>query len=433
MTFDNLVSKKYGPYVILFVATLAIYSLIYMFSDGFGLTAHNHWGWQYARQAQSWLDGRLDIYNYSWLEIAPFNGRYYVSFPPFPSVVMLPFVAIFGYSCSGDGLTLEHTLALIFALLSTTFAYKIAATKLENKKHAIFFALFLVLGTNYLHISLWGAVWYIAQNMAFTFTLMAFYFAMSKVKWHSALSLFFMCAAMGCRPFNAVYVPIVLWLIYQREGSFSPFLRKIFIYAVPALILGAFFMWLNYARFGSIFEFGHNHLPEFVNDPDGQFYIGRIPRNLHLMFVNTDISHGILVGFPFIGQVGFAFWLASPIVVSFVVYLDIYGWKVLAKRATNAPMVWVLLALIMLHLFLFTFHRTLGGRQFGSRYAADSLPAIFLGVVLILSKLRVTANHIYLNAVPILFGLLINFHGTIMFFIYYYPQTLPQLPKWLPW
>ena len=423
MNFDKLLAKKYGPYLVVFAAAIGVYSLIYLFSDGFSINAHNWWN-NYSRQAYSWLNGRLDLpENRPYLEIAMFNGRYYISFPPFPSVVLLPFVALFGYN------TPDHFIAFGFALLSTMFAYKIAATLLKDKKYAIFFSLFLVLGTNYLHISLWGSVWYLAQNMAFAFTLMAFYFALSEKKNHSILSLFFMCAAMGCRPFNALYLPVLLWLLYRREGDSTPqFVKKLLVYAIPAIMLGAFFMWLNYARFGSIFEFGHNYLPEFTIDPDGQFHFSRVPRNLQMMFFERDIAHGILNGFPFVGQVGFAFWLASPIVISFVVYLVIWVMKMRdpneENRAENDPIVWLILVLVVLHLFAFSFHRTLGGRQFGSRYAADSLPAIFLGLMLILSKLKLSVNHVYANIAPMLFGLLINFHGTIMFFIFYFPQVL---------
>lgn len=57
----------------------------------------------YALQAQSWLNGCLDVKNgasYTWLELAIFQGSYYVSFPPVPTLVVLPFVALFGMSPS---------------------------------------------------------------------------------------------------------------------------------------------------------------------------------------------------------------------------------------------------------------------------------------------------------------------------------------------
>ena len=42
----------------------------------------------YALQACAWLDGRLDLgKDYPWLELAIYEGKYYVSFPPFPSEI----------------------------------------------------------------------------------------------------------------------------------------------------------------------------------------------------------------------------------------------------------------------------------------------------------------------------------------------------------
>lgn len=405
--------NKYGAYLFIYAAALMVYMLIYTYADDFSISAHN-WYNNYSRQAYSWLQGRLDLpENRPYLEIALFDGRYYISFPPFPSVVLLPLVAMYGYN------TPDHAVALVFALISLTFAYKIALRLLKDKKHAVFFSLFLVLGTNYLHLSLWGAVWWIAQNMAFAFTLMSFYFAISENKKHTFISLFAICAAMGTRPFNAVYLPLVFYLLYQRESiSFLPFAKKAIVYSIPAIILGTFFMWLNYSRFGSIFEFGHNYLPEFVRDYHGQFHPSRIPRNFRMMFLETDISYHIEQGFPFDGHTSFAFWLASPILVSYVVYLVI-RWMTRKKGDTDIT-IWLIPILVFLHLFFFSFHRTLGGRQFGSRYAADSLPAIYLGLLIILSKIQVSKNTMIANAFPFAFGTLINFHGTITFLAFYF-------------
>ncbi len=51
----------------------------------------------YTRQAQVWWQGRADLSeNIPWLELAEYNGRIFVSFPPFPSVVqflLYPFLA----------------------------------------------------------------------------------------------------------------------------------------------------------------------------------------------------------------------------------------------------------------------------------------------------------------------------------------------------
>jgi len=457
MAQDRLMNSKYMPYVVIFSAALMVYGLIYLFSGDFGITASNVFN-SYSIQAASWLGGRLDIGFYiPWLETALFEGRHYISFPPLPSVVMLPFVFFLGTD------TPDHAIALAIALLSLAYAYKLGERLLGNKQHAILLALFLVLGTNYLHISLWGAVWYLTQNMAFLFTLMAFYYALTDNKHHTLLSLLALCTAMGCRPFNAIYLPVILYLLYKREDKpFVSSAKRILLFAIPAFILGAFFMWLNYSRFGSIFEFGHTYLPEFMRDYHGQFYAGRMLDNLRSMFFNFNISE-----FPQFGS--FAFWVASPIVISYVIYLLAYS-RLTSKSPTDlgsalrisassslpgeslpassslncvkqppksvdcfkvnrlymrkgAPreriLILTLPVLVFMHLAAFSFHRTLGGHQFGARYTVDALPAIYLGLLLILQKMP-PKDTIYLNLAPMLFGLLLNFYGTIEFLRFYF-------------
>jgi len=421
MINDEPKKNRYKPYAIILSLTIIVYGLIYLFSADFYLTASNPYN-SYSRQAAAWLSGRLDLgENVPWLELAVFEGKYYVSFPPFPSIIMLPFVLVFGIN------TPDNFIAFIVSLCSLVYAYKLGFKILGNKNYAILMSLFLVLGTNYLHISLWGSVWYIAQNMAFLFTLMAFYFSVTDNSRHSYIALLAICAAMGCRPFNALYLPVVLFLLFIREKEkFLISAKRLLLYSLPAVALGSFFMWLNYARFGNIFEFGHNYLPEFVNDPHGQFFAGRIIDNLGRMFFNLNITE-----FPMFH--GFAFWLASPIVVSYFVCLALYIIKIISKRSSiaeqnsldavecdkNNSLIFGLLILSILHIIAFSFHRTLGGHQFGSRYTVDTLPAFYLGMLFMLKNLN-PDNKIYLNIAPMLFGMVLNFIGTVQFMVYYY-------------
>ena len=405
---------KCKPYAIIFSIALVVYGLIYLFSADFSPAASNYYN-SYSRQAAAWLSGRLDLgENVQWLELAVFQGRYYIPFAPFPSIALLPFVVFFGID------TPDNAIALCVALLSLLYAYKLAYKILGNQNYAILLSLFLILGTNYLHIALWGAVWYIAQNMAFLLTLLAFYYAVTDNKNNSYISLFVMCAAMGCRPFNIVYLPVLIYLLYIREGiAITASIKRMLVYSVPALVLGSFFMWLNYARFGNIFEFGRNYLAEFVNDPHGQFYVGRILDHLKIMLFGFDIT-----SFPMFS--GFAFWVASPLVFSFVICLLMYIYKRITggieDNDSDRPdkfIIFSLFFLAMIHIVAISMHTTLGGHQFGSRYTVDTLAAFYLGLLLILKAIP-PGRAIYLNIAPLLAGLAINFNGTVKYFSYYY-------------
>ena len=63
-----------------------------------------------------------------------------------------------------------------------------------------------------------GYVWFIAQSMSFTLSLMALYYAMRQ---KGGLSLAFWACAVGCRPMLALYGILLVYLLvkgYQRQN-----------------------------------------------------------------------------------------------------------------------------------------------------------------------------------------------------------------------
>ena len=79
----------------------------------------------YALQACAWLNGRLDLEkDYPWLELAIYEGKYYVSFPPFPSLVLLPFAAFIACSrvISGAFFEVKTTFRSLSAMPAETSA-----------------------------------------------------------------------------------------------------------------------------------------------------------------------------------------------------------------------------------------------------------------------------------------------------------------------
>jgi len=123
---------------------------------------------------------------------------------------------------------------------------------------------------------------------------------------------------------------------------------------------------------------------------------------------------------------GFAFWIASPIVISFYFCLFVLLYKsIIKKNISNEQKFeykYVIIAIIILtitHILIFSLYRTLGGHNFGSRYTVDTLPAFYLGLLFVIKKLNL-GNSIYINTIPMLFGLILNFYGTVQYMNYYY-------------
>ncbi len=360
----------------------------------------------YSLQAESWLQGRLDLgQNYEHLEIATFQNQYFVSFPPFPSIVMLPFVAIFGSQ------TPDHLIVLAAAVIACIFAYKLAIALGQKKNKALFYSLFLCVGSNFLFVSMRGGVWFMAQVFAFALTLAAFYYAAKKDS-KPALSLFLFCCALGCRPLSVIYLPLLLYLLYDKRHTILVNLKKLAIAAAPAVLLGAFYMLLNFLRFRSIFEFGHNYLPEFVDAEHGQFSPVYLADNLANLWRLPQIVDGQLRFYQFDGT---AFWLVSPIVITYLFTLirRLVQWKKIKRR--QLIIFAAIFASLAAHLVLLCLHKTMGGWHFGHRYTVDILPVLFLGLLLQDQK---DDNHAALLSVPLFaIGMITNAVGTIFLYL----------------
>lgn len=96
---------------------LALALLFYHSLAGGTLLAENVYD-SYLLQAQNWLAGRMDIADGAsrpWLELAVFEGRYYLSFPPAPSVLALPWAAL--------GLSAGNLTQAVYALVALAGVY----------------------------------------------------------------------------------------------------------------------------------------------------------------------------------------------------------------------------------------------------------------------------------------------------------------------
>lgn len=369
------------------------------------------WPWvghyynSYILQAQSWLEGRLDLgQNYSYLEIAIFDGKYYISFPPFPSYLMLPFVFLGWDTCDGF-------IAFMSAVAAGAYAYKILEHFGIEKDRAVFFALFLTIGSNWLFTAQVAWVWFIAQNMAFTLSLMAIYYAL---KGKAGISLFVWACAVGCRPFNALYIPVLLYILYMQHMDENPddklkdVIRKRWKAVIPMAVIAISYMVLNYARFGNPIEFGHNYLPEFTDAEDGQFNLSYMPENIQALFRFPKISFS--EAWEYQAFNGTCMFLVSPIFISCAVYGVRYLLK--ADKSRRILML-IILVMIIAEIAVITAHKTMGGSQFGNRYTNDVLPMAFLGLAVSLPK---DSKWDKFNLILFVLGLTLNAIGSVLYY-----------------
>ena len=387
--------KRYIPYASAALGMFAVMLVVAAFTGQWPLQANPYNS--FVLQACAWLEGRLDLGgDYPWLELAIVNGKYYVSFPPFPSYVMLPFAAVFRYAAP------DNAIAWAVTLLGVLYAVRLYQLFRQDDR-AVFWVMFLYLGTGYLFISMNGFVWFIAQTMCFTLSLMAIVHAR---QGQGCAALTCWACAVGCRPMAAFYLPILVWLLWQTRGPLTlrQWITRRWYWPLPAMLIAGSYMLLNQARFGSPFEFGHNYLPEFVRAQNGQFSLSYLKDNLLLLLrlPVQDAADDHLVFFT--GQT-MAFWLINPM---YFCIAAAWGHGLLRRR--NLTVLIMLPIIIVAHVFMICCHRTLGGWQFGNRYLLDMMPWLFAAFLLWMPE-----DDRYVRwSVPLLgWGAALNIIGTV--------------------
>lgn len=260
------------------LATFALCAAIYVVTLGpraRGLSDNAH----YVYLAQSLLHGKLELLqaqppgSNDW---AQYNGHWYVSFPPFPALVIAPAVALWGTQV-WDRLFWSIVAGLTPALLLVWLRRLREGGHSERtpREDLLLTALF-ALGTPFYYASVQGTVWFAAHVV--TCALCAIYLlhaTQARRPWLAgcALGLAFMTR-------GPTLVPLALFFVVQAlqvarlPGTPAPErlsqlptgldLRRAFglllRFSIPLIAVLAIAMWMNAARFDDPFEFGHSHL-----------------------------------------------------------------------------------------------------------------------------------------------------------------------------
>jgi Gpi18-like mannosyltransferase len=380
--------------LLMIIGYILIHSLL-----GGTLFSHSHWD-SYTLQSLAWLRGETGLgQDYSYLELAIYNNNWYVSFPPLPSVFMLPFAIVFGE------MTPNNLIIAIYSLISAAIAYKCMRTTGVRDIYAAFWAVFVVCGCNLMWMSTNGGVWFQAQSLNMLLCLATVH---SMLKNRRSLSYITLALAVGCRPFSLVFFPVLFIYYFMKDKTTQPnkkplrlMLGQLKCLIGPAII-GAAYMIYNYIRFGNPLELGHNYLPEFVNSPDGQFNLSYLLPNLYNLFIRPISlgSNGALV-YPIFD--GFMFYIANPIFIIWFICLI----KDVLKKEMTAVKATICIA-VLANIVLLCIHKTLGGWQFGARYTIDMIPMVFL-YLLLSKKARPSHVEFMIGA----FAVMLNIYGAL--------------------
>jgi hypothetical protein len=357
--------KRLPPSLLAFLVALLVYSV----AAG-GMLTEQSLAPHYILLADALTHGELHIFNTGNLfDLLVFDGLLYVSSPPMPALLLFPFVALFDAGFS-DVLFSVVLGAAMVALVQYLFRRP-------------WLTLFFALGTAHFHFSALGSMWFLAQQAAICFGLLAVWAARNG-RWLPAGAAW--GAAILSRLTFLFGLPfLIIWLWYGSERDSR--WRNLLLLVAPVAIAGLLFSAYNQARFGDPLDFGYAHLAASPNIQEvlseyGTFHPRFLPCNLWVGLLQppeingyvpqlTDRACGYLLSgvnlsdssAPVVpNPLGMSLLLVSPAFL-------LLAWA--RKRSPLIIAAWIGLAGTMLPALLL--HNT-GSLQFGYRYWMDAAP-----------------------------------------------------------
>jgi hypothetical protein len=386
-------------------------------------------------QAKAWLDGHLDIPERppnpdgrpsieDWACVREVNGqkvrctgailptdRWYSSFPWFPAVVMLPFVALHGYQFN------DTSFGVIIAALAIALFYSLLRKVTQdeglerNPKDNTALALVLAFGSVFFYCAIRGEVWFSAEVMGVALTCLYARNALKAQRPYLA-GMFFSMAVLTRTPLLFTGLFFVLEAICPTPGQRwvdvkaflktpGPALQKLGQFAAAAAPLAIIAALYNQVRFGSVTEFGHrffyNNRVNLDIDTWGLFHPNYLWRNIQAAFLKLPIisTDPLRLGYD---PHGLSLLLTFPMLVLLL-------WP--PKKLRLQWPVWLTIAACALPGFLY---QNDGATQFGFRFSLDYTPYLLLALAISGWSLKSWGVRAL-----IALGFLVNFWGAIAF------------------
>jgi hypothetical protein len=326
--------------------------------------------------------------------------HHFVSFPPGPAVLMVPFVAAVGYGTNDVLFTILFASlnAVLFFMLLLRFR-EAGYTDRDDKQLLWFTALF-IFGSAHFWCAVMGRVWFTALIVGVTFHLLYLYFALdTRRPFLAGVCLAVAFSSRASLVFGAVFF---YWqLISPRDPELDAKARwtKALVFSAPCLVIGLILLYYNYVRFENPLEFGHTYLAggtlARIRDY-GLFHPDFLNRNLTAAFTLTPRLTDAAPFFQ-LSKHGMSIFLTTPALI----------WLFWPRRTDAAlrPM-WIATACIGVPLL---FYQNTGWEQFSYRFVLDVLPYLIL--LLIAGARPLTRSFKTL----IIIGVLINALGAATF------------------
>src|SRR5690606_1791053 len=212
---------------------------------------------------------------------------HYVSFPPFPAVLLLPQAAVHG-RIANDVVPTVLIAALVLPLAFLTLG-RLRAEGLSSRTPGadVWLVLCLAFGTVFFFSAVQGRVWFTAHVVGVALAL-GYTFCTVGARHPTGAGLCLAAAALTRTPMAFMFPLFFLeaWRVTGREDR-RRFVSLCARFAAPVALIAAAAVAYNMARFGQPTEFGHSYLAvrqQAQMEESGLFSYSYLSRNLAVAF-----------------------------------------------------------------------------------------------------------------------------------------------------
>ncbi len=292
--------------------------------------------------------------------------KYFVSFPPFPAVLLMPFVAVAGYGAN------DVLFTALMAALNVVLAFRLLR-KLAEKGYSertqtedLWLTGLLAFGSVHLWCAVMGQVWFTALIVGVSCNLLYVYYALdadSPVKAGLAMAAAF--ATRASLLFAAVFfLHQAIRPASGEQRTPKDIIKRLVLFGLPCLVVGVLLLLYNYARFGNPTEFGHTYLATGtiarIRD-NGLFNLTFLSRNLTAALTLIPSIDGT-APYLHLSKHGMSLLLTTPALIWLL-------WPLRSHRlARSFALVTASVAVPIL------FYQNTGWEQFGFRFSLDFMP-----------------------------------------------------------
>jgi hypothetical protein len=404
--------KEWGERIFLLFTCISIWLCVFVVSlqfaqwfDRWNTPSYSYFNYL----AASFLHGKLYLIKPPATgDLVFFNGHWFLPPPPFPGMLMLPFIAIWGIQAFNTT-TFSLALAAITAVIIYLILHRLIQSGWIKLSHsgAIWLTALFSFGTNYWMLSIDSRVWFFSQVVTVLFSGLAFLSVLKK--WSPWITGICLAAAILCRPNVFVLWPALAAIAIQIDLNALGKMdwRKTLKWgaqsAIPVVLGVGFLLFYNYLRFGNFFDFEYGNLqggPWVLRNVQeyGLFSPHFMAYNLYYMLVappplSPECGYYLTRGW------GMSMFATTPAIIYVFRKFKISWW-------TTGCWCSILLAIIVLSMY-----SNNGAIQYGYRYMLDfTIPLIILIAYNAGERISTPLK------VLIIASIFINFYGALSWF-----------------